>query len=260
MSLLFTTLDDALYTSAHPVMAEGSTDIVGIMGLSLTELPDLEGKITKKQFDNLINLNWGTALYWNGEGDLEEFILQMQTTLDGLKIDFPTTIAFKSKTYKLEYDELLLQYEIENVLHGDDAGLPIRVSTQPTGVWHPGYIGWKANGSSLLKRQIESEGGYALFEISFSAENSATAYFDVSGESEGARSESFRKMINLFKSSVKSGAVEVLSTEAVRAKVEKYYNERSSIEVENAQQRQELNAEIAEIDRQMTELYREYYG
>ena len=260
MSLLFTTLDSALYTSAHPVMAEGSTDIVGIMALSPNELPDLDGKITKKQFDTLLALNWGTALYWNGEGDLEDYILQMQVLLDEHKIDFPTTMAFKSKTFKLEYDEILLKYGIKNALHGDDAGLPIRVQTEPTGVWHPGYIGWKASGSSLLKRQVESDGGYALFEISFSQENSSTAYFDVSGETEGARSESFRKMINLFKSSVKSGAVEVLSTEETRAKVEKYYSERSSIEIENAQARQQINAEIAEIERQMTALYHEYNG
>ena len=260
MSLLFTTLDSALYTSAHPVMAEGSNDIVGIMALSPNELPDLEGKITKKQFDTLLALNWGTALYWNGEGDLEDYILQMQVLLDEHRIDFPTTMAFKSKTFKLEYDEILLQYGIKNALHGDDAGLPIRVQTEPTGVWHPGYIGWKASGSSLLKRQVEGEGGYALFEISFSQDNSATAYFDVSGETEGARAESFRKMINLFKSSVRSGAVEVLSTEQTRAKVEKYYSERSSIEIENAQARQQINAEIAEIERQMTELYHEYNG
>ena len=260
MSLLFTTLDSALYTSAHPVMAEGSNDIVGIMALSPTELPDLEGKITKKQFDTLLALNWGTALYWNGEGDLEDYILQMQVLLDEHRIDFPTTMAFKSKTFKLEYDEILLKYGIKNALHGDDAGLPIRVQTEPTGVWHPGYIGWKASGSSLLKRQVEGEGGYALFEISFSQDNSATAYFDVSGETEGARAESFRKMINLFKSSVRSGAVEVLSTEQTRAKVEKYYSERSSIEIENAQARQQINAEIVEIERQMTELYHEYNG
>ena len=260
MSLLFTTLDSALYTSAHPVIAEGSNDIVGIMALSPTELPDLEGKITKKQFDTLLALNWGTALYWNGEGDLEDYILQMQVLLDEHRIDFPTTMAFKSKTFKLEYDEILLKYGIKNALHGDDAGLPIRVQTEPTGVWHPGYIGWKASGSSLLKRQVEGEGGYALFEISFSQDNSATAYFDLSGETEGARTESFRKMINLFKSSVESGTVEVLSTEQTRSKVEKYYADLSLSRLESEQKRQQINEKIADIDRQITELYHVYNG
>ena len=262
LSFIFTSLDEAIYTSAHPIMAEGSTDLVGILGLSLTEMPDMEGKITNKQFNYLVNQNkWGTALYWNGEGDLEEFIVTMQTLLDDAKIDFPETISFKNGKYRSEYDEIIAKYGIKNAIHNGESGLAIRVDVQPEGIWHPGVVGWKAGMSAtLLKRSVEAEGGYALLEINFnsSADNSAYSYFEIEGESENERIDSFRKMVNLFKSSSKAGAIEVLTTEEVRAKVEKYYSERTIVEIEHAEKRKELLAEIADLERQMTELYYEY--
>lgn len=261
MSFIFTSLDEALYTSAHPIMAEGSTDLVGILGLSPSELPDMEGKITKKQFDTLMLLEWGTALYWDGNGDLEAFIVNMQTLLEDAKIDFPETLSFKNGKYRAEYDAIIAEYGIKNVIHNGESGLAIRVEGQPEGIWHPGVVGWKAGMSAtLLKRSVESEGGYALLEINFnnSPDNSAYSYFEIEGESENERIDSFRKMVNLFKTSVKSGAIEVLTTEEVRAKVEKYYSERTVIELEHAERRRELLAEISDIERQMTELYYEY--
>lgn len=262
MSFIFTSLDEALYTSAHPIMAEGSTDLVGILGLSPTEMPDMEGKITKKQFDTLMFLEWGTALYYNGEGDLEEFIITMQTLLNDAKIDFPETIAFKNGKYRAEYDEIIVKYGIKNAIHNGETGLALRIDGQPEGVWHPGVVGWKAGMSAtLLKRSVESEGGYALLEINFnnSPDNSAYSYFEIEGESQNERIDSFRKMINLFKSSVKSKDIEVLTAEETRAKIEKYYSERTVIELENAEKRKELNDQIADIERQMTELYHEYH-
>jgi outer membrane murein-binding lipoprotein Lpp len=261
MSFLFTTLDSALYTSAHPVMAEGSTDLVGILGLSPNELPGMEGKITVKEYETLIFLKWGTAIYWNGEGDLDEYLTTMETLLDEHEIDFPETVAFKNGVYRSEYDAVLEAHGIRNAIHNGEGGLAIRVEGDPEGIWHPGIVGWKAGMSAtLLKRSVESEGGYALLEINFiaTAENSAYSYFEIEGEEANTRLDSFRKMITLFKTSVNSKNIEVLTVEETRAKVEKYYSERTVIEIENAQKRAELNAQIAEVERQMTELYYEY--
>ena len=262
MSFIFTSLDSALYTSAHPIMAEGSTDLVGILGLSPTELPGLEGKITQKQYETLMYLEWGTALYYNGEGTLEDFITTMQTLLDEYKIDFPETIIFKNGYYRDEYDEIILEYGLENALHNGETGIPLIEDTKPSGVWHPGVVGWKAGlSATYLKRNVEAEGGYALLEVNFitSTENSACSYFEIEGEDANTRLDSFRKMINLFKSSVNSKDIEVLTTEEVRAKREKYYSELTVIEIEYAERRKELNAQIAEIEHQMTELYHEYH-
>ena len=262
MSFIFTGLDAAIYTSAHPIMAEGDNDLVGILAFSPEELPGLDGKITRKHFDTLMLLDWGTAIYWNGEGDLDEYLTTMKGLLDGLQINFPETIYFKAKTYSPDYDETVLAHGIKNVIHAGDGGLSIRVDGEPGDVWKVGYVGWQAGMSAtLLKRSVESEGGYAFLAINFVAneENSAYSYFVLEGEDENKRIDSFRKMVNLFKTSIRSGSIEVLSTEAVRAKVTKYYSERTVIELEYDQRRKDINAELAEIERQMTALYAEYH-
>ena len=263
MSFLFTTLDSALYTSAHPVMAEGSTDLIGIMGLSPNEIPGMEGKITVKEYETLIFLKWGTAIYWNGEGDLDAYLTEMEILLDEHGIDFPESVAFKNGKYMSEYDTVLEAHGIKNAIHNGETGLSIREDKRPDGIWHPGIVGWKAGMSAtLLKRSVEVEGGYALLEINFIAdsENSAYSYFELVGEDANTRLDSFRKMITLFKTSVNSKNIEILTIEQTRAKVEKYYSERTVIEAENAAKREELNAQIAELERQITALYHEYHS
>jgi hypothetical protein len=172
-------------------------------------------------------------------------------------------MAFKPGTYKGEYDDVLALFGIRNAIHSGETGLPHRVSGAPEGVWHPGAVGWKAGMSAtLLKRQVEAEGGYAILEINFntSLENAAYSFFDVPGETAGTRIESFRTMINLFKMSVKMGDIEVLNLDKTREKMEKYYSERTEIELQHAQRRKEINIELQDIERRMTELYVEYHG
>ena len=266
MSFLFTDLDEALYTSAHPVMAETDHDLVGIMALSPNELPGLDGNITAANFRVLMDLGWGTALYWDGEGDLEEYIIYMKDeVLPPLQIEMPTTMAFKEGVYRLEYDDVLVKYGIVNAIHHNEIEIyPHIERTDPTGtVWHPGSVGWKAGMSAtLLKRQIEADGGYAILEISFdnSASNTVYSYFEIEGEEPNVRADSFRTMVNLFKSSMRSGNVEVLNMENTRKKVERYYSERTVIELEHAQRRAEINSQLADIERQMTKLYYDYKG
>ena len=236
------------------------------MALSPNELPGQEGNITLDHFRVLLMLDWGTALYWDGEGDLEEYILYMKDeVLPPLGIELPVTMAFKDGVYRLEYDDVLVKYGIVNAIHHNEIDIyPHIERTDPTGtVWHPGSVGWKAGMSAtLLKRQIEADGGYAILEISFdnSTSNTVYSYFEIEGEEANVRADSFRTMVNLFKSSMRSGNVDVLNMENTRKKVEKYYSERTIIELEHAQRRAEINAQLAEIERQMTKLYYDYKG
>ncbi len=259
LTFLFSSLDSALYTSAYPTMASGDTPIAGMLALSPTELPGLEGKITEEQFETLINNKWGTALYWNGEGSLEEFITLMQTLLGEMEIEFPSTIVFKDKTYSITYDELLISYGLENAVHNGEGGLSIRIDCVPEGVWHPGVRGWKDQPRvTQLKTEVEEKGGYLLFEINFkfSNDNTVYSYFDKQGDTESSR---FVTMIKLFKESVKDEKIEILATDEVRDKVETYYSELTDEEILYLQRRAEINAQINEVERQMTELYHEYH-
>ena len=231
--------------------------------LSVDELPGGEGNITLAEYSELIGLGWGSALYWNGEGELSDFIAAMSELLSALDIDLPKSLMFKKDTYLSSYDALLSESGIENVIQSGDDDMKIVESTEPLGVWHPGYIGWRWVGTSTrLKSTIISDGGYALFEIAFNnaEEYTHTSYFPIEGEvNDSNRTRVFQNMMTNFINSIEAGEIEVLNIEDTRAKVEAYYIARAEREAANEIRREQIKDEIQEIERQMTLLYDEYH-
>lgn len=261
MSFVFTGLDEMLYTTVYPIMVEGNTDLIGVLAFSPNELPGQDGKITMEQYDTLMLLSWGTAIYWDGSTDLNEYLATMQTLLTEKGINMPKSVIFKSGYYRISYDEVLEQYGIKNAIHNGENGLPLRETTEPDGMWHPGIIGWKAGlSANKLKNTIVDDSGYALFEINFNnaSDNYSCSFIPLEGEIKNGRIESFKTMSSLFKKHISDGDLEVLSIETVRAKVERYYREMTVEERANEERRKAINEEIAEIDRQITELHYKY--
>ena len=269
MSLLFVDLDSAIYTEAFPIMSgqdDGDVAIVGVMALSMDELPGLDGKLTLSQYNTLINMGWGGALYWNGEGDLDGFITGMHLTLSAMEIELPDSVVFAYGTYSSECDSVLLAHGIENAVHSGEESLSYLDKSIPDGVWHPGRIGWRcvgagANSSTRLKERVESEGGYALFEIGFdaSADKYETTFFPVEGNDQDSdRVDKFRSMISSFKQSIIKGKIAVDNIEGTRDAVSEYYEARANSEKENEARLSEIEAELDEIRRKLTDLYNKY--
>ena len=263
MSFVFVGLDSALYTDVYPIMSEGEIKLVGVMAFSKDELPGMEGKITVEQYGELIISGWGTALYWNGDGNLEEFISEMRILLGDSGIDLPKSIIFAENSYTQTYDQFLADYGIENAVHSGEEDLHYIDKSEPVGVWHPGRIGWRWIGKSTsLKKNVEADNGYALFEVGFdnSEESSRTSFFPIEGDSgDGNRVTVFTNMINTFKASIASGKIEVYNIDDTRDRVENYYTLRKEIETKNAIRREQIDAQLDEISRSITELYNEYH-
>lgn len=265
MSLVFTQLPEALYNEVYPVMAEGEVKLVGVMAFSENELPGLEGKITVEEYEELISVGWGNALYWNGETKLVDFLSDMQLLLGEIDVAFPRTVMFGPALYSTEYDAVLEEYGIENAIHDAEGDSEIVEDENPDGIWRPGCIGWRCIGiSTRLKKFVQTNGGYALFEIAFNSENTPknvqTSYFPIHGDTNDSnRTDVFVNMVNNFKSSIKEGEIEVFNVDDTRAKVARYYSEKSRIEAENAARSEEIDEMLHQLDRQITELYAKYH-
>lgn len=264
MSFIFTELDSGLYDDVLPILHDEKYNIVGVMAFSPEELPGLDGKITEIEYRELISYGWGTAIYWNGEGDLGEYITSLGATLDTMDIELPVSIIFEDGTYKKEYDAVIQSHGIENAIHSGDEGDPLVESTMPEGVWHPGCMGWRTYGKSTkLKSSIETVGGYALFRIVFenTPENVTSSFYPIPDESlaTGHRSEVFIRMINSFKRSLDANYITVDIIENAREEMAEFVSYKQSVEDYNAKRRVEIQNELADIDRQITELYNEYY-
>ena len=263
MSFIFTELDDGLYNDVFPIFSDGEP-IVGVMALSEDELPGLEGRVTREQFDRLVGLGWGTALYWDGEGSLVDFLDSMRAKLSVLGIDMPSSLVFKAGMYELEYDSVLESYGIFNAFHGGDADFSLVDSSDPEGTWHPGIIGWRnLQQSTRLKQFIETKGGYSAFQIVFdnSPENHQTAFYHIEGEStgNGLRPEVFARMIKSFKKSIEKGTMRVLNIDDTRVAVGDYYEAKDKYLTDAELRYAEIAAEILEIEGRITQLYDLYH-
>ena len=263
MSIVFVQLDSALYTDAYPLMSAGDVKLVGVMALSEDELPGTDGNITVAQYEELISLGWGDALYWDGDGDLGAFLRGMQVLLADIGMPLPKSVIFAEEAYSLSYDSVLAEYGIENAVHSGEANLAYIEKSEPDGIWHPGRIGWRWIGkSTLLKKAVETESGYALFEVGFDNSESAvrTSFFPIAGDSgDSNRVSIFGNMMQSFKSSVAAGDIEVYNITDTRARVCAYYEERRNIEAENESRREQLNSQIHRIEAEITELYNQYH-
>ena len=265
MSFVFVEIDAELYTDVYPMMsAENEADLVGIVALSEDELPGMTGNISIDQYNELISAGWGNALYWNGEGELADFIERMQTLLGGMEIELPQNIIFASGVYTKAFDEILLQHGIENAVHSGEEELRYIEQSNPDGVWHPGRIGWRWLGESTrLKQRVETDCGYALFEINFgrSAEDSRTSFFSIDGESENdeQRREKFERMLNSFRTSMEAGKIDVCRIEDTRTRFELYFERLAVLTEEKEKRLAEIDSLINDVTRRMTELYNEYY-
>ena len=264
MSFIFTELHSAIYTDVYPVMHDGVTDLVGVMALSRTELPGLEGKITVEQYNELISEGWGNALYWNGETSLDDFISDMRSILAGMNIELPKSVMFGPDLYTYDYDTVLEAYGIENAIHGAEGDLKTVEDTEPVGIWHPGCIEWRRLGASpKLKRTIEESGGYSVFEVRFATEdnekNVRASYFPIDDRDDSTRPLVFANMIRQFRTSINEGKIEILNVDDTRAKCAKYYADKRTYEAENATRAAELDELIRAVDGEITELYAKYH-
>lgn len=279
IGFIFTTLDSELYSSAYRIMShkdpidevvdnaedtESVSDLpslVGVIALSEKELPGLEGKITKAELDEMLSAGWSLALYWDGEGDLSEYIVAMSALLTPLGIEsLPSTMVFREGSYTTDYDSVLQEHGIENAVHHGENDMTLIENTTPDGVWHPGAVAWKSGmPATILRRSIETDGGYGFLEVSFAPVEEAGyyAYSELKGE-ENTRLSSFKKMISVIGTSVKNGDVEVLSPDDTRYKIERYYLDGVDIDIEYEKKKASLEAELKEIEKRIDELYREH--
>ena len=269
MSFMFLNLDEELYDVVYPILNEGEYPLVGVLAFSADEMPGMYGKITMEQYGELLDAGWGTVLYWNGEGSLDTFIMEMRAMLTSADIDVPVSIAFKGGSYDKNYDSLLEDNGIVNVIHNGDGSMNILNVETPDGLWYPGYIGWnnrnKYKGSVRLKDATESSGGYALFAIKFyELENDdlrGTGYYPIGEDADNTtEAQSFLRMIERFKNSIATSSIKITTVEGAREgrlEYEQLYGEMTAAGYEYKHQ---IEEQIKEVERQMTLLYSKYYG
>ena len=279
MSFIFVSLDCALYTEVLPLFNTDEYPLVGVMALSLDELPGMDGNVTMDEYLDLTDLGWESAIYWTGPvtdddesvsaedaaSQLSSYLCDLDAALDEIGIDMPSSLVMNTIVTEGVYETTLESFGIENLLHDYENRDDLVSSDRPEGVWHSGVLGWRdLTRSTRIKRAVEASGGYASFIVTFdnSPENYDTSFIPIEGEStlNGERREVFSRMLDKFKDSIMYDKIGVVGIDEAREKCNTYHDTKDGY-LENSDIRiAELDLLIQDADKRLFELYQEYYG
>lgn len=239
VELLFTQADKELYTELFPEMNKNG--IVGIIALSPEELPNMEGNIIRREFEEMLNAGWSYCISWNGDGNLESFLNEMENTFYTISLTMPKAIYFEYGTYSSEYKEVLEDYGFNVAVHHGEEDLPLIVSDVEEGVWEIGACSFEVNDRLDYLENVRENKGNCVCAVSQQEE------FDIY--------EAFKSYISAFKSGQDKelfkvttfGSARTVHSEAMEAK-EQYSGEYES-------EKTDLEKRIYKLDQQIKDIY-----
>ena len=251
--------DVELYDLIFPLFGEAEgTDALpssGVLALSPTELPDLEGRISRYQFDQMVEAGWEIAIYWDGEGDMIEYIDYMNIILNGLGVPSARTVLFRHGAYKTEYDPSLYQRGVRHIIHSGEENLEYiqRDVPEEGQIWRVGAVGWNTYGvSSTMLGTVLSTGGAVAFTVDFTAGTSA---YDGTND---ACVASFGRMMERLDESRFAKDLFVTGLDFCEDIRRQYLSQAADILGENADFISQLEQMIEEVDARIAEIYNEY--
>ena len=170
VQILFRKSHMALFTHVYPLMRDRG--ITGVIGMTRDDYPGIgyQNRITLEQYNRLIMDGWGSCLIYDGSTPLESFLRNMKEALNHNNLDLPTTIFFSEK--KSEYDAeamdpVLLQYGIHTVVRNSSDGHSETVS-EVGEIWHTGAMPWNYTGVNAdLELLASTDGGNLTLTASF---------------------------------------------------------------------------------------------
>ncbi len=260
--VIVTELNPQLYNDIFPMFLRKTSGafreikIFGYMALYEGNMPGDEGCITREQFDDMVDAGWRYVLYWDGEGDLQEYIPRMRERFSEEGLTFPNALMFKGMTYSLDYDEYLKSEGIVHALHHGEDELPFIEKNVTGDVWHPGVVGWNMRGyANAMLNEILGDGGAGFYEVNFT-DTTGDILFDYEDYD---RASAFGRMIDVFEKLMGTDELDVTDFDSAWEGRKQYVDLREEVLDDVEKRRREIVLEIEEIDKEINEIYLKYY-
>lgn len=238
LTLVCMDMSEEIYTIIYPQIHEYG--FISMLAVSEDTLPGTEGCMEMKQLEELLDAGWELCLHWDGEIELEEWLTDMERRLKAQKLEMPTQIYFDRRTYQKEYDDLLAEHGLEAVIHHQEMGLPALTTQTEDGVWHIGAWGWnQVNARKSMEEALE-EGAGLVFTIG------GKYYYD---------EDQFPKMLNILAEYEEAGTLYVTDVSAAYSYRGETEEGRAALQKELETETSKLEAEIAEVSKQIFEFY-----
>lgn len=244
--LVFTELDEKLYTEVYPLMNE--FEAVGVMALNLREMPGMDDKINWEQFDEMLASGWSYCLAWDGQNELFSWLEMIQTFLDELGRPMPKALYFDSGLYHSQSEEILVQYGISIAIHHGEENLPLVVTEETDDIWLLGCRPWNGDYIRSITDDFVDLSGNLTFSVNFGETDEA---FNPTG---------FRNMLTYVTKYSDEEKLLITSFEDARSVQNKAQAERVQFESDLTAKKEDLQAQLDNVNSQLQELYNSLDG
>lgn len=168
VTVLFTDLDERIYTDIYPTMKEYG--FAGMLAISSDYLPDGEGRMTSEQIRELLGAGWGCCPTWQ-TGESLQSVQYLDTVLTELGASSSNTVYFEDGAYSQAYDGELAQAGYTSVIHHGEDALPLVTSEVSGQVWHPGAVGLQGEEPRYRLEDAVEQKGNIIFTVSYVRED-----------------------------------------------------------------------------------------
>ncbi len=265
IGLVFLDLNEEIYDILYP-----ETKFPATLCMSPASLPGGEGNMSVAQYKELVSNGWKTAVFYDGEGELDEYLEECRATFTLGGFDMPESILFW-RDYEPEFDEIIAEYGIEHAIHFDTDDYPIFESSVDEGVWHPGAVSWNDKESQNYLGSLVAEGGHFVYCMGFTygAETDTLraerrVSFNLSSNPDSLELSfsnyfaAYKRMMAKLKSYEEGDKLALLTIDGAREHrelyVDSYIKNQNTLELE----RERIYSEIAIIEKKILEIYEEY--
>ncbi len=255
IGLLFSEIDAELY-EVYEYYFKDKLTFAGTMCLSPSAMPGDDGLISVEQFYELTAAGWQYAVYWDGAGDLSEYLTSVRELFSRRGIAFPDTVVFAPTFYSVTHDATLASHGVKNALHHGEEGRDLIDRGVADAIWRPGVLSWNTIGySNALLIEVINHGGIAFFEMNFSGGHEINVDMDNSERVEG-----FGRMLGTVQECIDADEIVVTDLATAKAGRTVYLSSEEEALALMEIRRAEIVARMNEIDVAISAIYDKYYG
>lgn len=239
--VVFTGLEADVFNICYPIMKE--FEYTGILALSLTQLPGMEGLMSVEQFKQLINEGWDICIKWDAETPVKDWWPELQKQIQHLELEMSSTVYFTTGTYTGSLDAKLQEMGFSIVVHhGEESGSLIQLNDEE-GLWHLGAVGLMGEKPKFRLTEAIAQKGNITYLVGFELED------------ERYDERSFRSMLSYFDTYETNSELIVSDMDTAR----QHYRDRLAVyeqarEEEYKQARATLEKELAAVEAELSEL------
>lgn len=161
--LLFTNLDEQIYTDIYPITE--TFGCTGVVTLSASCFPGGEGCMSQEQFRELMDAGWECCLKWEEDRDAKDWVSDCERLAREAGVTRPKVVYFPGDTYDDERDEFLIKEGFLTATYHGEGEASLLTLEVGGDIWHPGAMGWNQRGASKMMDEAIEQRRNMVFTI-----------------------------------------------------------------------------------------------